>query len=59
MQDRIMQDRIEAVTRELEALTVQAQGNESASKMLMNVCQQAINDLTSSSDVIWKMMFQV
>lgn len=53
-----MQDRIKAVARELEALTVQVQGNEQASKMLTEACQQAINAVTPGPAVIWKMMMQ-
>lgn len=53
-----MDDRIEAVARELDTLTVQAQGDEKASKMLMEACQQTTNALASGADVIWKIMFQ-
>ncbi|KAL8829948.1 MAG: hypothetical protein Q9191_001720 [Dirinaria sp. TL-2023a] len=53
-----MQDRVKAVARELEALTAQVQGNEQASKMLTEACQQAINVVTPGPAVIWKMMMQ-
>lgn len=52
-------ERIEAVSKELQALTIEAQESEKARKALMAISQQTVNALELGPDAIWRLIMQV